>query len=256
LYPTAWKKVRHKVILIKSRLSGSLLRQHSRLKLYKMRTLVMGDIHGAHKALRQCLKKAAFDKEKDVLIQLGDIADGYNDEVDECVSELLTIRNLIALKGNHDEWFNQFILTGYHPDAWIQGGASTARSYLRRLGKEKMILRTSNGYKTALNPGDIPEEHRLFFHRQRLYHIDEWNNCYVHGGFDRGMPFKGQRPEVYYWDREETDKPMHAANIINLDPGAGASGRLTIMDVKSKKFWQSDPVHMLYSSGSTLAVPD
>jgi serine/threonine protein phosphatase 1 len=246
----------------------------------------MGDIHGAHKALRQCLKKAAFDKEKDVLIQLGDIADGYNDEVDECVAELMTIPNLIALKGNHDEWFNQFILTGYHPDAWIRGGASTARSYLRRLGKEKMMLRTSNSYKTALNPGDIPEEHRLFFHQQRLYHIDEWNNCYVHGGFDRGKPFKGQRPEVYYWDRDlwlaalsfdsdgqrstatpfkiitrfnnifightsttnwETDKPMHAANIINLDTGAGASGRLTIMDVKSKKFWQSDPVHMLYS---------
>jgi hypothetical protein len=47
--------------------------------------------------------------------------------------------------------------------------------------------------------------------------------------------------------RNLTDKPMHAANIINLDTGAGASGRLTIMDVKSKKFWQSDPVHRLYS---------
>ena len=83
------------------------------------------------------------------------------------LSELLTIRNLIALKGNHDEWFNKFILTGYHPDAWIRGGAPTSRSYLRRLGKEKMMLRTSTGYKTALNPGDIPEEHRLFFHRYR-----------------------------------------------------------------------------------------
>src|SRR5260221_8811191 len=94
-----------------------------------------------------------------------------------------------------------------------------------------------------------------FFHRQHLYYIDEWNNCYVHGGFDRHQVFKGQRPEVYYWDRDlwsaalsynayerhqpgnkfrmitefneifightstvnwKTDKPMKAANIYNL----------------------------------------
>lgn len=121
--------------------------------------------------------------------------------------------------------------------------------------------------------------HRQFFHRQHLYYIDEWNNCYVHGGFDRHQVFKGQRPAVYYWDRDlwsaalsynayerhqpgnkfrmitefneifightstvnwKTDKPMKAANIYNLDTGGGHSGRLTIMDVKSKQLWQSD----------------
>jgi serine/threonine protein phosphatase 1 len=38
-----------------------------------MRTLVMGDIHGAHKALVQCLEKSGFNMEHDRLIQLGDI---------------------------------------------------------------------------------------------------------------------------------------------------------------------------------------
>jgi serine/threonine protein phosphatase 1 len=46
-----------------------------------------------------------------------------------------------------------------------------------------------------------------------------------------------------YWN---TDQPMHAANIWNIDTGAGWSGRLTIMDVDTKEYWQSDPVRELY----------
>lgn len=245
----------------------------------------MGDIHGAFKALRQCLERAPLDRVEDRLIQLGDVADGLG-EVYECVEELMKIPNLIAIKGNHDEWLNQFILTAHHPAQWGQGGAATASSYLQHIGKGDNILSAGYGYKTALNPADIPESHRRFFERQNLYYVDEWNNCYVHGGFDRHQEFKGQRPGVYYWDRElwsaalshhaferhlpgknkfrmvtefneifightstmnwKTDKPMKATNIYNLDTGAGFSGRLTIMDAESKQFWQSDPVDQLY----------
>jgi len=35
---------------------------------------------------------------------------------------------------------------------------------------------------------------------------------------------------------------MKAANIYNLDTGAGHTGRLSIMDVDTKEFWQSDVV--------------
>jgi len=252
-----------------------------------MRTFVIGDVHGAHKALRQCLERAAFDKVGDTLIQLGDITDGFEDVYD-CVEELLTIPGLIAIKGNHDNWLNEFIETGWHPVAWRYGGAATASSYLRFLGKGGKLLSTGNGYKTALNPADIPESHRQFFRRQHLYYIDNQNNCYVHGGFDRHQEFKGQRPEIYYWDRElwsaalsydgpdthrqgkrkfrivtafneifightptvnwKTDKPMKAVNIHNLDTGGGWAGRLTIMEVGSKQFWQSDPLRELYGT--------
>jgi serine/threonine protein phosphatase 1 len=250
-----------------------------------MRTFVMGDIHGGYKSLQQCLERSLFDRNRDTLIQLGDIADGW-EEVYECVEELLTISNLIAIKGNHDEWLNQFIQTAYHPNQWRQGGTATARSYLRLIGKENMILQTGGGYKTALNPSDIPESHRHFFYHQHLYYIDEFNNCYVHAGFDRHRAFKSQKPEVYSWDRDlwsaalsynaykkqqpgakfrmttafneifightstvnwKTDKPMKAANIYNLDTGGGDSGRLTIMEVKSKQFWKYDPVTHLNS---------
>src|ERR1700733_8341028 len=120
-----------------------------------MSTFVMGDIHGAKRALKQCLERSGFDPVQDTLIQLGDVADGF-EEVYECVETLLQLPNLIAIKGNHDEWFLEFIETGYHPTAWTQGGAATAVSYLRRIGKEHLLLRSGNGYKTALNPADIP----------------------------------------------------------------------------------------------------
>jgi serine/threonine protein phosphatase 1 len=250
-----------------------------------MRTFVMGDIHGAWKALKQCLERSQFNYENDQLIQLGDIADGH-DEVYLCIEELLRIQNLIAIKGNHDDWFNEYLQTGIHPDHWRQGGIGTAKSYLRVIGKEDAIIPSNQGYKVALNPADIPESHQLFFRHQCLYYIDDQNNCFVHGGFNRQESFKGQSVEMYMWDRKlwssalsfkvptrnpakkaafkmatpfkevfightsttnwKTDRPMQAANIWNMDTGAGHDGRLTIMDVETKQYWQSDPVMDLY----------
>lgn len=245
----------------------------------------MGDIHGNYRALAQCLDKVQFDFRSDTLIQLGDVADGYN-QVYECVELLLKIDNLIAIRGNHDDWFNEFIITGIHPDNWEQGGKATAYSYLKRIDKENLIIPAGSGYKAELNPADIPEEHQRFFRNQHLYYIDDNNNCFVHAGFNRHLAFKGQPTEIYYWDRSlwsaalsfrafdrnnqsgnkfqmvtpfneifightstlnwNTDKPMQAANIHNIDTGAGHGHRLTTMDVESKEYWQSDLVSELY----------
>ena len=39
----------------------------------------MGDIHGAFKALRQCLERAPLDKDENGLLQLEDVADGLGE---------------------------------------------------------------------------------------------------------------------------------------------------------------------------------
>jgi serine/threonine protein phosphatase 1 len=36
------------------------------------------------------------------------------------------------------------------------------------------------------------------------------------------------------------DKPLKVENIYNIDTGASKGGKLTIMDVESKQFWQSE----------------
>jgi len=102
------------------------------------RTLALGDVHGAHKALKQVLEKSSFDKEEDRLIFLGDIVDGWSESY-ECVEELLTIKNLITIKGNHCDWFIKWINTGIHPDGWRQGGYTTLQSYCKHLDKDLLV---------------------------------------------------------------------------------------------------------------------
>lgn len=245
----------------------------------------MGDIHGAHRALQQCLERASFDYNNDLLIQLGDVADGF-DEVYECVEELLKINHLVAIRGNHDEWFNQFCKTGYHEQHWSQGGNGTVNSYSRYCGKKPNFIASKVfGFTVNIEPSDIPDSHKSFFRNQVLYHIDPQNNCFVHAGFNRYQPFYEQREETYYWDRSlfidaleyeqlktklpdiefemvtpfkkiyightstvmwKIDQPIQAANVLNLDTGAGWGGRLSMIDIESEELFQSDTVTGLY----------
>lgn len=233
----------------------------------KGRTFVMGDIHGAHKALIQCLERSGFDYKQDTLIQLGDVADGWH-EVKECVDVLLSIKNLIAIRGNHDDWLRTFLETYFHPEFWRQGGEGTLRSYSNENG--------------ICNPDCFPESHRMFFKKQKLFYIDDKNRCFVHGGFNNEIRFRGQPESLYYWDRSlwkkaqsvkgknnklktvddfseifightassnrdnKEAKPLCAGGVWNLDTGTGWEGKLTIMDVKTHLYWQSDFVRTLY----------
>lgn len=248
----------------------------------------MGDVHGNAKGLKQCIERSGIDKENDILISLGDIADGYA-HVYECVEELLTFKNLIAIRGNHDDWFQKWMDSGIHPDQWTQGGKATYMSYIKEVDIETLKDRPTGNWGAYLQVTDIPMSHWKFFHHQNNYYIDDNNRLFVHGGFNRHLPFKGQQPWIYYWDRDlwaealsfhsMTKKhlgekvlkfklkddfseifightgtefwgetvPMHAAMIWNVDTGGGNStGKVTIMDVDTKEFWQSDQGIKLY----------
>jgi serine/threonine protein phosphatase 1 len=248
----------------------------------KNRTLVIGDIHGAAKALDQCLKRCNFDYEYDTLIVLGDIVDGWPD-VFNTVETLLKIKNLIVIMGNHDEWFIDYIKTGIHPINWKMGGEGTAYSYLKEIGKEQMILKKFSGLLIALNPADIPEKHQNLFTSMIPWYekrTEKQHYCFVHGGFDRDYGIAYQHKSVLMWDRnlwqhaqicnkeklETIDGfskifightainnrknpkvlPLYCSGVWNLDTGAGWSGKLTIMDIETEHFWQSDFVTDLY----------
>jgi serine/threonine protein phosphatase 1 len=46
-----------------------------------------------------------------------------------------------------------------------------------------------------------------------------------------------------FWDSEE---PMKACQVWNLDTGAGWRGKLTVMDADTEEYWQSDKAMVLY----------
>ena len=46
----------------------------------------------------------------------------------------------------------------------------------------------------------------------------------------------------------ENGRPMRAVDLKNMDTGARQGGRLTIMDVRIKEYWQGDLVEELYEN--------
>ena len=153
----------------------------------KGRTLVCGDIHGSHKGLKQCLERSYFDNEVDQLIQLGDVADGWP-ETPQCVDELLKINNLIAIRGNHDQWTSEWMNTAYAGHHWLNCGGQA----------------TKQAYEQARMYNEHDEDaHNKFFKYQHDYYVDDENRGFVHGGFNssKGLGHENNRSD-YYWDRD------------------------------------------------------
>lgn len=249
-----------------------------------MKTFVIGDIHGNYRALLQCLERSGFNKEIDTLIQLGDVADGWS-ETAECVEELLSIPNLISIRGNHDVWCHDWLMLGLTPILWTeQGGKATMASYVR----------------TGLL---VDKHHKDFWKDQLDWYIDDKNRLFIHAGWDytyrpleltvgnlsdrtlfelqanlkvnagtiarechwdrslisgarsafgnKNNPagkFKAleQFNEIYIGHTADNNGPVQYSNLWNLDSGSGWNGRLTIMDIDTKEFWQSDFATLLY----------
>lgn len=233
------------------------------------RTLVIGDIHGGLKALKQILERAEV-VPNDTLIFLGDYVDGWSESAQaiQFLIELSKHQKCIFIKGNHDAWCEDWLAFGNEPDVWLfNGGKSTVESYA--------------GYDL-----ETLEIHSEFFQRMKNYHVDDENRLFIHAGYSS---MHGPEKEVYssnyHWDRTlwetavamnkklQKDSvlypkrlllykeifightptlyigskiPTNKANVWNMDTGAAFTGALSIMDIDTKKFWQSDLLTSLY----------
>lgn len=218
-----------------------------------MKRFVIGDIHGAQKALIQCFERAGFDYETDMLICLGDACDGWP-ETKSVVDELLKIKNLHYILGNHDFLTLKWMQYGIKEDVWLdQGGLATLQSY-----NEEVNLK-----------------HKHFFEHALPYLIIE-NKLFVHAGFNPLRPIEEQTPDQFLWDRTlarialdfhnkgieapltiydevylghtpiASGHPLHACGIWLMDTGAGWSGVLSMMDIDTHETFTSNPVPLLY----------
>jgi serine/threonine protein phosphatase 1 len=144
-------------------------------------------------------------------------------------------------------WALNWMHTGQELPVWVhQGGYATMRSY---------------DFKWM----NVPKSHRVMIEKSKYYYIDNENRIYVHGGFNPIIPIYRNKTDFLTWDRTlidyakehtiaqfsevfightttqlfRTDKPVHLHNLWMLDTGAGWNGKLTIMDVDTKEYWQS-----------------
>lgn len=233
------------------------------------RTLVIGDIHSGLKALKQLFQRAAVGP-KDKLIFLGDYVDAWSEAV-ETVDFLIALQNThncIFLRGNHDELCLEWLVGGEDNLVWLQHGGTATRKSYEGIDKEKIDI------------------HIRFYENLENYYLDSENRLFLHAGFTNLKGVEHEYfSKTFYWDRtlwelarslqpglSKTDpryplrlthydeifightpiskngsaKPLCAANVWNVDTGAAFKGPLSMLDVNSKKVWQSDPVFTLY----------
>jgi serine/threonine protein phosphatase 1 len=246
-----------------------------------MATYTLGDLHGNYKALLQVIERSNFDKENDTLVTLGDICDGFN-QTPECVDELLTINNRIDIQGNHDEWLYQWMVSGIAESLWLsQGGQATLNSYLKLCetdeGLAKLATHRDQFFKKQ-HYYHIDDNNRLYVHgglnwklnikeqtpddlmwdRHAFYTACMWEIQNKKKPLEEKLSFTDYS-EVFIghtctnhgmnWRIGNTDKPVHVTNLWNLDQGAGWDGRLTLLNVDTKEYFQSDPAVELYPEG-------
>lgn len=233
------------------------------------RRLVIGDIHGGLKALKQVLERANV-TQNDTLIFLGDYVDGWSEspQVIDFLMDLDKTNDCIFIKGNHDDLLMNYLKTNTYNEEWfLHGGKSTVEAY------EKV-------------EDSLKLKHIDFLNNLKPYYLDEQNRLFIHAGFTnlKGVEFEHFKP-MFYWDRTlwemalaldkninpESDLypnrlklyheiyightpttkinqtiPVNKSSIWNIDTGAAFKGPLTIFDVENKEYWQSDSLPILY----------
>lgn len=241
-----------------------------------MNTYVVGDIHGNLKALYQVFERSPFNPDKDKIIFLGDYVDGHSQSA-EVIDLLVYLKSImgdrcICILGNHDEWCKEWLIYGSKNPNWLpQGGQATYNSYIRTLlfteESHRKFFRTLQYYY-------IDDNNRVFVHGgfrsvkgigNDAYSTYIWDRtmwdgtlAYSKSGHPLGYELFGinKHKEIFIGHtttmshRDENykriDYPMNAFNIWNVDTGAGMYGRLTIMDINTKEYWQSDLCKDLY----------
>ncbi len=233
------------------------------------RTLVIGDMHGALKALQQVLEKVKITTD-DRLIFLGDYVDGWSQSA-QLVSFLIELKekqNCLFIRGNHDELCYHWLRKKTYNPEWIKHGGQTTMDSYSELSQEEV------------------NAHLQFYENLTNFHVDDRNRLFLHAGFTNlHGPDREYFSKLFYWDRtlwemalsidtdlEKTDPrypkrlllfdeiyightpvtrigkttPAQATCVWNIDTGAAFKGPLTAIDIDTKEFWQSDPVHTLY----------
>lgn len=234
-----------------------------------MRTLVIGDIHGGLRALHQIFERAQVSR-NDRLIFLGDYVDGWSQSpaVLDFLISLKQSHSCVFMRGNHDDLLCEWLSESKDNLMWYRhGGESTVLAYSNVNAATK-------------------KKHIGFLNSLEDYYLDDQNRLFIHAGFTNmnGVAFE-HFPKLFYWERTlwetalgldkslssedslyprrlklykeiyightpvtqiEKTTPVQMANVWNVDTGAAFKGPLTIMDIETKAYWQSEPLPALY----------
>lgn len=241
---------------------------------------ITSDIHGNLKGFIQALERCDFDLDSDILIINGDLNDGHPDsasliqyliDIFPDPDRLFNSDRLILIRGNHENFLAEWLRTGVIPPEWeINGGMSTIKSYNKFL---------------STNP-ELLDNHLKFLRMMNDYYIyssAEGDYLIVHAGFNNTIPIANQKShnrlfrDRWIWKAclqalKEKDTSFHVdsiekfskifighsttpdrlpnfvGNVVNTDTAAGSDGKVTIMNIDTLEYYQSDYTSFLYKN--------
>ena len=160
--------------------------------------------------------------------------------------------DFVALKGNHEDIFLQFLEDPFVGEHWRRlGGMETTFSY----GVSGLDLLRGRKYQETAEAlrAAIPPAHFDFFNSLKTSH-EEDDFFFCHAGVRPGVALDQQDPHDLIWIRNEflssgadfgklvvhghtpCEEPEIFPNRINIDTGAYASGHLTCLVLPDRTF--------------------
>ena len=218
------------------------------------RILAVGDIHGHFEKFRSAYEKAKVDAADDLLVFLGDYIDRGPSvrRTLEFVMKLAVEKNVVLLRGNHEQMMLDYFFGGATGESWLMNGGKETMAELLAWEKESP---GAVAHVLAFLRG-LPLSHSIEQDGQRYF--------FAHAGVRPGIALEKQRAEDLLWIREEfyrhyasdaivvaghtptlfldaKAKPLFInKRIILVDTGSYfPDGHISIVDVLSRRFWQN-----------------
>lgn len=218
------------------------------------RILAIGDIHGHFEKFRSAYEKAKVDAADDLLVFLGDYIDRGPSvrRTLEFVMKLAVEKNVVLLRGNHEQMMLDYFFGGATGESWLMNGGKETMAELLAWEKESpgAVARVLAFLR------ELPLSHTVEQEGERYF--------FAHAGVRPGIALEKQRAEDLLWIREEfyrhyagdaivvaghtptlfldaKAKPLFInKRIILVDTGSYfPDGHISIVDVLSRRFWQN-----------------
>jgi serine/threonine protein phosphatase 1 len=233
------------------------------------RIYAISDIHGDYEGLYSVYKQMRDDGmnlDQDLLVQLGDMVDGYTEVVDvvDGMKSLQKIHgdHVVVLLGNHEDMFARAI--GKHEGQsdfrnwWFQGGNATYYSYMREESGDYERNHYYNNPFGPLNPTALMQEHLDWFASLPLSY-EYGGFTFVHAGVNPMLGLQGSDKHDLLWIREPfhnstmdfgsvivyghtaREEPLQERNKIGLDTrfrGKGYVSGARLLDGKILKHYK------------------
>lgn len=211
-----------------------------------MRTLAIGDVHGASTAL-DALMNFVKPTTDDVLVFLGDYVDRGPDSkgvLDRLMAWSESLQ-MVCLRGNHEQMMLDARTDRSAMKMWLSVGGAQALASYAPAGRATLDA--------------VPAEHWTFLEERCGDFFETDTHIFVHANLDPSLDLADQPESMLLWEflqgpihhvsgkvvicghsSQRGGEPLAWRRTVCIDTNAYGGGWLTCLDVDTRHYWQAD----------------